>query len=107
MNRKLAFILVALLLADFTALSAYALSQHGYIGIFSHLFENSAGWQALADLSIACTLAMVWMLADARRSGRRAWPYLLLTLTAGSFGPLLYLLIGLWPAREQRSPALA
>jgi hypothetical protein len=54
--------------------------------------QNTAGMQVLADLVIALLLFCVWMWRDARASGRRPWPWLLLTLATGSFGPLLYLL---------------
>lgn len=107
MSRKLAFLLLVLVFADFALLSAYTLADQGYWAIFAHLLQNSAGWQAGADLLIACSLAMIWMVADARRQGRRVWPYLLITGLFGSFGPLLYLLVGFWPRRELASPALA
>lgn len=94
MNRTVLFIVLGLVTLDFAVLSGYAMMQHGYLGLFEYQLASPAGWQVLADLVIVCTLAMVWMVADARRSGRTVWPYLLLTLTAGSFGPLLYLLLG-------------
>jgi hypothetical protein len=107
MNRKLAIFLLVLITVDFAVLSAYAMMQHGYIGLFTNQFTNSAGWQVLADLVIVCLLAMVWMVADARRSGRVVWPYLVATLLTGSFGPLAYLLIGLLGAPARRPVLLA
>lgn len=101
MNGK-SLLLIAVLLA-FGALSARALLDHGYIGIFSFHFTSTAGMQVITDLVIVCALAMIWIVVDARRSGRMALPYLLLTLTAGSFGPLLYLLIGELGRRAEKT----
>lgn len=55
-------------------------------------FQNVCAGQVLADLVIAVSLAMVWIWYDARATGRNAWPWIALSLVAGSFGPLLYLL---------------
>ncbi len=88
MNRPL---LIVIVLA-FGALSAVAVAQHGVVGIFAWQLQNTAGLQVLADLVIALSLFMAWMWRDAQALGRRFWPWLLLTLVAGSFGPLLYLL---------------
>ncbi len=84
----------------FGALSALALEQHGYWGIIAYHLPSSAGWQVGADLVIACSLAMIWMFADARKTGRNVWPYLAITLVLGSFGPLSYLLLRDWNSRE-------
>lgn len=90
-RNALALILV---IAAFGALSGFAIYEHGYLGIFAYHLPSSAGWQVGADLVIACTLAIFWMIGDARRNGRNVWPFVALTLTLGSFGPLFYLLIG-------------
>lgn len=92
-------LLTAVLLA-FGALSALALIQHGYWGIIAFHLPSSAGWQVLADLVIVCVLAIVWMVDDARRRGRMVWPFVLMTLVFGSFGPLVYLLVGALSARD-------
>ena len=85
-------ILLIITLVLFGALTAAALWQHGYWGIIAPHFQSFGAGQVLADLVIALTLVMVWMWHDAKASGRSAWPWLALTLAAGSFGPLIYLL---------------
>lgn len=101
MNLK-SLALIAVLLA-FGGLSTLALVEHGYWGIIAFHFPSSAGWQVLTDLVIVCTLAMIWIFFDARRTGRVAWPFILITLTMGSFGPLLYLLIGELGRRDAKT----
>jgi hypothetical protein len=96
-------LLLAVVIAAFGALSATALADVGYLGILLPHFQSSGGLQVLVDLVIALTLIMVWMVADARRSGRNPWPWVLLTLVAGSFGPLGYLLTA--ALRERRAQA--
>lgn len=84
--------LLLFILAAFTVLTGLALQAHGLRGIFEPLLTTLAGAQVLVDLVIALGLFLVWMWRDARRLRRNPWPWLLLTLAAGSFGPLLYLL---------------
>jgi hypothetical protein len=88
MQRSLLIITLIL----FGALSAAALRQHGYWGIFAPHFQSFGGAQVLADLVIALALVMVWMWHDAKATGRTIWPWIGLTLALGSFGPLIYLL---------------
>jgi hypothetical protein len=84
--------LLVVTLVLFGALSAAALWQHGYFGIFALHFQTFGGAQVLTDLVIALVLVMVWMWRDAKASGRNVWPWIAITLAFGSFGPLLYLL---------------
>lgn len=84
--------LLLVTLVAFGALTGIALWQHGYWGLFEPAFRSFGAAQVLVDLAIALTLFLVWMWRDARATGRNPWPWLVLTLAAGSFGPLLYLL---------------
>jgi hypothetical protein len=83
--------LLIVTLALFGALTAAALWQHGYWGIIAPHFQTFGGGQVFTDLVIALTLAQVWMWQDAKVTGRNIWPWLVVTLFLGSFGPLLYL----------------
>jgi hypothetical protein len=88
----MARILLVVTLVLFGALTAVALGHHGFRGIFETIFQSWAGIQVLVDLVIALVLVLVWMWRDAQVLKRSVWPYVLITLVAGSFGPLLYLL---------------
>jgi len=87
-------IALGLITITFAVLTIYALEEVGYIGIFAYHLPSPAGWQVFVDLCIALVLVMSWMLADAKRTGRTVWPFILATLLLGSFGPLAYLLLG-------------
>ncbi|MEP2830814.1 MULTISPECIES: DUF2834 domain-containing protein [Alphaproteobacteria] len=82
--------LIAVILA-FGALTAQALMDVGYLGIFLGPLESWAGTQVLFDLVIVCVLAIIWMVRDAKVSGVTLWPFIVLTLAAGAFGVLFYL----------------
>jgi hypothetical protein len=84
--------LLLITLALFGALTAAALWQHGYWGIFEPHLKSFGGAQVFVDLLIALMLVLVWMWHDAKVRGRAIWLWIVLTLLAGSFGPLLYLL---------------
>ena len=84
-------LLISLILVVFGAYSAYVMWHHGYLGIWQAGFANAAALQILLDLVITCLLISAWMLADAKTRGLTAWPFVGITLAAGSFGPLLYL----------------
>jgi hypothetical protein len=91
-----------LALAAFSALTVAAVAEHGVVGIFEHQLTNLAGLQVLADLAIALLLVLGWLWKDARAHGRNPYPWVLLTLAAGSFGPLIYLLTA--PKAQSQTP---
>jgi hypothetical protein len=75
----------------FGALTVVPVYQYGLSGFFDQVLANSASIQVLVDLVIALTLFLLWMFPDARRHGISPVPYVVITVLAGSFGPLLYL----------------
>ncbi len=76
----------------FGVLTGMAVWKEGIIGIFSSITSSYGSMQIFVDLVIAVVLVMIWMRRDAKKIGRSVWPWMALTLVAGSFGPLLYLL---------------
>ena len=105
MNRNA--LILAIVLADFVALSVWALAKVGYIGLFQFQLTSPAGIQVIVDLVIVCSLAMIWMYQDARERGTAFLPYALLTLTLGSIGPLTYLLVRELSSVRRTVPAVA
>ncbi len=85
---KKPFLILALVALG--AITAIAIWQDGLVGIFTAIAHSYGSLQIFADLVIALTLVMVWMWSDAKSSGRNVWPWIAITLVAGSFGPLLY-----------------
>ena len=99
MNQKL---ILGVTTLGFGALTAYAALEHGYIGVLEYQAATPAGWQVFVDLAIALAIILAWMVPDARKRGRNPWPYVAVTLVAGSFGPLAYLLLA--PRSEAVAP---
>jgi hypothetical protein len=90
-----------LVLADFSALSAYAVYQYGFVGVFELALANVATVTLFADLVISLSLIAVWMVQDARSRGTAYVPYLVIMALAGSIGPLLYLIRREWQTASE------
>ena len=105
MNRNA--LILAVVLADFVALSVWALAEVGYVGLFRYQLGSPGGIQVIVDLVIALSLVMLWMFRDARERGTAFLPYALVTLTLGSIGPLLYLLVRELASARRTIPAVA
>lgn len=93
-SKNISRIAIVATLIPFSILTALAVWHHGFLGIFQLEFQNYGTAQVFFDLVIAEILLLVWMWSDAKKTNRVFWPWALITLTAGSFGPLLYLLFG-------------
>ena len=87
--------LLSVVLIVFGALTAYSIYEVGGVLelVLVHL-RHPAGWQIFADLVITMCLLLVFMKRDASRSGRPFWPWAIFSLLVGSFGPLLYFVLG-------------
>jgi len=85
--------LLFIVLATFGTFSLYAMWQVGYFGIWQAGMASVGAWQVLLDLIVMSFIALGFIVRDARRTGRTVWPFAVLTVAAGSFGPLLYLLL--------------
>tara|TARA_R110000868_G_scaffold95307_1_gene262276 strand:+ start:526 stop:837 length:312 start_codon:yes stop_codon:yes gene_type:complete len=96
------FFALLIVFAAFGGLSLMAIMDVGYFGILEPHFQSWGGAQVFVDLVIVCLLACIWMVHDARTSGISAWPFIVLTMVAGSIGPMAYLLV-----RELKVPAAA
>lgn len=82
---------LGIILIAFSLFSGYVVYQYGYIGLFEQGLANAATLQIFLDLTIALSLVLIWMWQDARKQGISPLPYVVLTLTLGSIGPLVYL----------------
>lgn len=91
MNKPL---LIAVLIA-FSALTAYSIYEVGSVLelVLVHL-RHPAGWQIFADLVITMILLLVFIKRDADTTGRPFWPWAIFSITCGSFGPVLYFIMG-------------
>ncbi len=87
-----------LALAAFGLFSAYVMWEVGYLGIWRAGMGSLGAWQVLVDLVVMSCIALGFIWRDAQRTGRTVWPFALVTLAAGSFGPLLYLLLDRRPS---------
>ncbi len=94
-----------LVLAAFTVFSLWVVDGHGYTGFLSLAGREPWALQMLLDLAIACSFALGWLRADARRRGLAWWPYFAVTLFLGSIGVLAYVVRrGLAPAPATPRP---
>jgi len=83
---------IGFVLADFLALTVYAVYHYGYLAFFDLHALNAIQLQIFVDLTIALSFVMVWMWRDAKARGISPIPYVVMTLFLGSIGPLIYLI---------------
>ncbi len=84
--------LAAFLAADvFLLISGYAIYKSG-LATGLTIMTSPEPWelQMMADIVIGFSFAIAWMVQDAKKLGRSATPFIVLTLLTGGLGPLLY-----------------
>jgi len=79
-------------LVMFGALSVVALALEGIGGFVDAITFNWSSLQIYVDLVVAIVVISVWIYRDARGRGRNPWPWIVVSLIVGMFGPLVYLL---------------
>jgi hypothetical protein len=92
-------LVLGVVLTAFAAETALVLGEMGVRGFLEAVNLNNGTRLMFVDLSIALSMALVWMYRDAVVAARRFWPYAALTLMFGSVGPLTYLLVGTFSKR--------
>lgn len=86
-------LLVALFLMH-ALITARASVDHTYLELFAFAFSSWPARQVFSDLTVAMTLVCAWMVSDAKKTGRNAWPYVAAAVLVGAFAPLAYLIVG-------------
>jgi hypothetical protein len=77
----------------FVIFSLWVTWEHGFVTIFSDALTKPTHLQVFLDLCIACFVCGGWMLADGRRKGITAWPFVVLLPLIGSIATLGYLVV--------------
>lgn len=85
-------IVLSILAVDFLCLTGWAVYEVGYFNIFAGILNGPGSILLGVDLLLAIGMVAAWMWVDARKHGLSVAPYLVLTATLGSAGPLLYLI---------------
>lgn len=96
---------IAFVLLAFVVYTVIAFADHGLIGFFEAVFDNTATVQVLLDLAVAATIALGFIWRDAQKRGLPFAPYLVATIFLGSIGLLSYLLHRAW--RGDARPAVS
>ena len=78
-------------LLGFSAYTVSVMHSHGTLGFLALAADGAWGRQVFLDLLLMLTLFSIWIWHDAPQRGLPRWPYVLLVLTMGSMGALVYL----------------
>jgi hypothetical protein len=85
------FLLPLLALLGFGGFSTWVVVTHGYLGFLELAGREPWGLQVLLDVGLACIIASIGLVRDARERRLPIAPYLVATFFLGSLGLLGYL----------------
>ena len=97
-------LVAAAVLLPFTAYSVWVIAGHGYTGFLSLAAREPWGMQMLLDLVLACSFGVGWMVHDARKHRITTWPFIAMTIAAGSCGLLGYVVYRAVGSRAELTP---
>ena len=95
--------LAPLMLIPFVIFSGWVLADVGYMGFWRSVLDDPSGVQITLDLFLANGMLLAMMYGDAQKREVTFWPWIALTLLAGSIGPLFYFTYTGWLARSRKS----
>jgi hypothetical protein len=99
-NRTMGRVIGGIVTLAFTGLTVAALMNDG-TDVPATVMHSWANFQIWLDLVIIIVFWIFWMIKDAQAAGRNPWGWVVLALIAGSFSPLLYLIVyGRWPGSD-------
>ena len=89
------------------ACTVAAFATDGIGGFQAAIAYNLTSLQIWVDLVIAVMIWCVWLLWDARQTGRNPWPWIIAALVVGCFAPLLYAIVyKRWTASPAEQPPI-
>ncbi len=83
--------IAATVLLVFGAFSTWVIWRDGYFGFVTLARHDRWALQMLIDLALSLVVANAWVLADARRRGIAAWPFVVASVGVGSIAVLAYM----------------
>ncbi len=89
-------ILLALVVADFTAFSIWAFASLGWNETWAAAFASPVNTQIGLDLGFAVLFGLVFLWRDAKANAINPVPFVLLSLCLGSIGLMAYGVRRLW-----------
>ncbi|MBK8260338.1 MAG: DUF2834 domain-containing protein [Nannocystis sp.] len=88
-------------LVIFTAYTLTVMLTDGVLGFITLAGSEPWGMQLLLDLLLMLALFAMWAWHDAKARGLPGWPHVVLIMTGGSMGALVYLVHREWAARKR------